>query len=98
MNDSIDSIPLVMKEIIPELIFPNTDVIDDKEMRSQRVKALHHATSLGNLHQHKVHILFEDSEGIKRVNTTIWAITEKKIILKNERAIPIARIHSVIIG
>lgn len=98
MNTSIDKIPLVEKEKVNTLHFPVNDVLKDKDSIAQRVAALHHATSLGNLNQHKVNILFEDSEGMKRVITTIWAITDKRIILKNNRTIPIKRIHSVTVA
>ena len=98
MNKSIDSIPLVRKENIHLLTFPTDEVLKDKNAIEQRVAALHHATSLGNLSQHKVDILFEDAEGVKRVKTTIWAITDRKIFLKGERTIPINRIHGVAIG
>ncbi|MDZ7845772.1 MAG: hypothetical protein U5L96_02770 [Owenweeksia sp.] len=95
MNYISDKIPLIEKEYVSTLRFPAQEVLKDKESVSNRIAALHHATSLGNLDHHKVSILFEDSEGVKRVNTTIWAITEKRIILKNNRTIPINRIHSV---
>lgn len=95
MNSPITPIPLVEKEGIANLRFPLHEVLKDKDSIGQRVAALHHATSLGNLNHHKVHILFEDNEGMKRVNTTIWAITDRRIILKNNRTIPIHRIHGV---
>ena len=38
---------------------------------------------------------FEDSEGLKQVETTIWATTDKRIILKGGVVIPIIRIHEV---
>lgn len=97
MNRSFESIPLVEKEIIGQLKFPHTEVLFDKVAIQERVAALHHATSLGNLDHHKVNIYFEDAEGMKRVNTTIWAITDKRILLKNGKSIPINRIHGVVI-
>ncbi len=97
MDSPIEQIPLVEKERISNLKFPINEVLTDRDSIGLRVAALHHATSLGNLDHHKVNILFEDAEGIKRVNTTIWAITDRRIILKNNRTIPIHRIHSVMI-
>lgn len=94
---STSSIPLVEKENLHSIHWPVQDVLKDTNSQHERMAMLHHATSLGNLDHHKVHIIFEDNEGIKRVNTTIWAITEKRIILKNNRTIPINRIHSVLI-
>lgn len=95
MKQSNESIPLVRKEYIHLLTFPTDEVLKDKDAIDQRIAALHHATSLGNLNQHKVDILFEDEEGVKRVRTTIWAITDRKIFLKDQKNIPICRIHGV---
>lgn len=97
MDRSFDAVPLIEKEIVGDLKFPSAEVLFDKSAIQQRVAALHHATSLGNLDHHKVNIYFEDSEGLKRVNTTIWAITDKRILLKNGKSIPINRIHEVVI-
>lgn len=58
-------------------------------------KQLEQASTLGNLDKHKVHIRFEDSTGIKTIHTTIWALTEKRIMLKAGRSIPLHRIHSI---
>lgn len=38
-------------------------------------------TKLGNLHHGKVSIVFEDDEGVKQVDTTIWATGLKYICL-----------------
>lgn len=98
MLKSIDSIPLIEKETVGGLNFPAHEVLADRISIQHRITVLHHATSLGNLDQHKVNIVFEDIEGVKRVNTTIWALTEQRIILKHDRSIPINRIHSVVIA
>lgn len=98
MNTNYEHIPLVQKEVISDLKFPLTDVLSGRDKISERLFALHRATSLGNLSKHKVKIIFEDEEGIKQVQTTIWAITDKKIVLKAGRTIPISRIHHVVIG
>jgi hypothetical protein len=50
---------------------------------------------LGNIEHEKVHILFADNEGLKRVNTTIWGVTEDYVILKTSTIIPMERIVSV---
>ena len=94
-NDQTKSIPLIEKEVINTLKFPTTEVLLHKQFIEERIFALHRATSLGNLDKHKVTITFEDSEGMKRVRTTIWAITDRKILLKAGRSIPVNRIHSV---
>lgn len=90
-----NQIPLVDKMIVSDLRFPNVEVLDNKEAIMDRITKLHNATSLGNLSKHKVIITFEDTESIKQVHTTIWAITDKKILLKAGRSLPINRIHKV---
>lgn len=94
MNEP-NTIPLVDKHTISELKFPITEVLNTKVETDERIAMLHKATSLGNLAKHKVLITFEDVEGLKRVHTTIWAITDRKILLKAGRTIPINRIHRV---
>ncbi len=86
---------VVEKETIATLNFPQHDVLTNVQDQEARISALHKATSLGNLSKHKVHITFEDAEGLKEVNTTIWAITDKKIILKAGSHIPVNRILAV---
>lgn len=89
------NVPMVEKELIGDLHFPPTEVLGSQHSIEERRNILHRATSLGNLDHHKVTIFFEDSEGLKKVRTTIWAITDRKILLKGGRSIPVERIHSV---
>jgi len=89
------STPEIEKEKMIGLWFPEWEVLQTESKRRERAEALHRATHLGNLEKQKVHIYFEDEGGIKKVHTTIWAITERKIILKAGLSIPIHRIHSV---
>ncbi len=88
-------IPRVEKEVIRSLHFPKDDVLFSKEDRLIRDNDLKHAISLGNLEHQKVKILFQDIEGIKQVETTIWGVTDREIILKQGAIIPIARIVSI---
>jgi len=53
------------------------------------------ATRLGNVLRNKVKIVFEDALGIKAVETTVWATTERNIALKGGTIIPIHRILEV---
>lgn len=88
---------LINKEQVEGLIFPSTDVLVTTEMRSERRRKLEKGMLLGNNHKHKVKIIFSDREGIKKVETTIWAAMEKNISIKGGVFIPIHRIHDVII-
>jgi uncharacterized protein (UPF0248 family) len=83
------------KEALDGLVFPSEEVLLTKEDRQMLSKQLEQASTLGNLDKHKVHIRFEDSTGIKTIHTTIWALTEKRIMLKAGRSIPLHRIHSI---
>ena len=85
----------IEKENISGLKFPDTDVLTSKEEIKSRVSNLERALKLGNLEHNKIKIVFEDSEGIKQVNTTVWGVTDKRVILKQGIVIPIHRIHEV---
>lgn len=86
---------LVEKEVVDSLKFPSAEVLQDEAERKNREKTLEKALSLGNLDKVKVKIVFEDTVGLKMVHTTIWAISEKNILLKASRFIPRNRIHSI---
>jgi hypothetical protein len=85
----------ISKEEVAHLRFPAEDVIREPEESRRRANLLHQATALGNIEKHKVKIVFEDDKGLKHVVTTIWALTEKMILLKGGVGIPVNRIHMV---
>ncbi|KIX22306.1 hypothetical protein SY27_00105 [Flavobacterium sp. 316] len=87
---------IIDKESISSLHFPNTEVLKDKEEVYQRKNDLDRALSLGNLEHLKIKIYFEDDESIKMTETTIWGVTDNRIILKQGVVIPLNRIHKVI--
>ncbi len=87
---------LVEKETISSLKFPNNEVLTGAAELAERAKKMAYAASLGNLEKHKVQIVFKDDAGLKQVDTTIWGITEKAIILKSNTTIPIHRIVDII--
>jgi uncharacterized protein (UPF0248 family) len=86
---------IVAKEIITQLTFPKSDVLLSENKQSERKRQVIKAMKLGNNKKHKVKIIFEDLEGLKKVETTIWGVTEKNIILKQGALIPIHRIHEI---
>lgn len=95
--DAYEHAEWIEKEEISTLRFPSADVLFDPEEVKERSRKIHRATSLGNLEKYKVSIVFEDSSGLKKVSTTIWAQTEKKIILKGGTSVPVNRIWDVVI-
>lgn len=83
---------LIEKERIPELSFKVPVTIEQhKDLESKLMDAM----KLGNLHQGKVAIIFRDDEGLKQVETTIWATGAKYICLKGGMWLPVSRIVDV---
>lgn len=90
-----NQISLIEKEEISKFIFPKEEVIQDAAEILLRTENLAKGLKLGNNYKGKVEILFEDNTSIKKVETTVWGVTEKYIILKGDILIPIKRIHSI---
>ena len=86
---------IIEKEEIASLKFPTTDVLDDDNDIKTRISDINRALSLGNLEHSKIKIFFEDNESKKIVNTTVWAVTDKNVILKQGVMIPIHRIYKL---
>jgi hypothetical protein len=83
---------LIEKERIPELSFKLPVKIEQsKDLETKLINAM----KLGNLHHGKVAIIFRDDEGLKRVETTIWATGSKYICLKGGMWLPVSRIVDV---
>lgn len=93
--ESITKSLLVQKEEVGSLHFPKEDVLFSKEDKQKRTNVLEKAIALGNLEHEKVKIIFQDIEGLKRVETTIWGVTSEAIILKKGVIIPIHRITKI---
>jgi hypothetical protein len=95
MTNAAKSPLAIDKENISGLKFPDQDVLSSKDEIRARLLNLERALKLGNLEHNKIKIVFEDSDGIKMVNTTVWGVTDKRVILKQGVVIPIHRIHEV---
>lgn len=67
---------------------------DDFELR-ERNRRLYLAMLMGNNFQSKVKIVFNTSEGYREIVTTVWATTEKYILLQGGFNIPIEAISYV---
>ncbi|WP_162128193.1 hypothetical protein [Flavobacterium phycosphaerae] len=81
------------KDKIQLLSFPQTDVLQSREEMQQRYLDLNRALALGNLEHSKIRIYFEDNQSKKVVETTVWAVTDQRVILKQGHSIPINRIY-----
>ena len=85
----------IEKEKIENLKFPNVEVLTDPHLIKERHTELNRALSLGNLEHTKIKIYFEDNQSRKLVETTVWGVTDKRVILKQGVVIPINRVHKV---
>lgn len=83
------------KENIEALKFPATEVLSDSDAIKERESELNRALSLGNLEHTKIKIYFEDDISRKIVETTVWGVTDKRVILKQGVVIPIHRVHKI---
>ena len=86
---------LIEKEHIPDLIFPKEEVLQEAEAIRERNARLYKSMRMGNTERRKVKIIFKDVEGLKQVETTVWATTERSVVLKKGTVIPIHRILEV---
>jgi hypothetical protein len=82
----------IEKEKIAQLSFPKSEVLQDIAEIKQRFSDLNRALSLGNLEHSKIKIYFEDNQSKKVVETTVWGLTDQRVILKQGNVIPINRI------
>ena len=90
-----DIVRLIEKEDIKEFTFNQGDVLISEEQKRERQARIKRGMRLGNSFKRKVKIIFEDIEGIKKVETTIWGFTDKNVILKKTTIIPIRCIHEI---
>ncbi len=91
----ITSFEKIEKEKIEDLRFPASDVLTDNVEKSERKANLERALALGNLEHSKIKIYFEDDTSCKVVETTVWGVTDNRVILKQGVVIPTHRIYSV---
>lgn len=84
---------IIEKEKIIDLFFPKEEVLEDQAQIEQRFIDLNRALSLGNLEHSKIRIYFEDNASKKVVETTVWGLTDQRVILKKGYVIPINRIY-----
>jgi len=95
MNSTETTPVLIEKEQIESLHFPKEEVLLDVVQQKQRLMDIERAQALGNLEKGKISVVFQDNEGLKRVETTIWAGGQEMIVLKKGVFIPVHRIHKI---
>lgn len=97
MNNTFDNIITIEKELLDKIHFPHEEVLSDAEHIGVRKYDAQRAMKLGNLYNDKVKIVFEDTEGVKMVETTVWGMTDSYLIFKRGMTLPLHRIHEIII-
>lgn len=86
----------IAKEQIPGVVSLNpTDVLSNEPDKKHRNRMLYLAMILGNGYKSKVKITFESIDGPRKVETTVWATTEKNVMLKGGVTLPVHSIYSV---
>ena len=85
----------IEKESISRLTFLDEEVLTTNFERNIRARNLFRAMLLGNTYKIKAKITFSSNDGINQVYTTIWATTEKYVILKRGVVIPINSILDI---
>lgn len=83
---------LIEKESIPNLSFTQSRATQQAD---DLIDQINKATQLGNSQKGKVSIFFQSDQGLKRVETTIWAAGSKFICLKGAVWIPIANLVEI---
>ena len=79
---------LIEKESISQIKFKEEFRFRSQDEKKKLDYLLYNAMILGNISHNKVKIVFTTEEGIRQVETTIWAATENNIILKGGVVIP----------
>ena len=86
---------IINKEDVPKYHFVSYDVLDHEDERVHRKSELEKAMILGNSSHVKIKIFFMTEEGLKEVETTVWAATTESISLKGGVHIPIHAISRI---
>ena len=84
------------KEEIERLNFPEQEVLFNKDEIEERRSQAEKAMRLGNMFHTRVKIVFEDSKGMKMVETTIWGVSDRNLVLKKAILLPLHRVHKLV--
>lgn len=94
----IQTIIKIDKMEVKNLKFKKEDVLLTSEGKEDRWRELNKGMALGNLHKETTRMVFETENGeMYETEASIWAVTEKNVLLKNGIFIPIRSIHKVIV-
>lgn len=86
----------VVKEDQEKLLrFPQINVLEHRIDQVNDALNLKKAFFMENLNRTKLKIFFTDHSGLHKVETSVWTISEKAIILKNNTVVPLSDIIAV---
>lgn len=86
---------LVQKEVIPLCQFDKQEKLSSPLEQKDREDKIFRAMVMGNTYKKKALITFEAQDGVKQVKTTVWAMTNENVILKNGITIPQCNILNI---
>lgn len=85
----------VEKEQLDEIEFVEEEVLGSAGERRRRAFLLEQAMILGNGFKKKVRIYFMSKNGPCMLETTVWGVTERNVLFKGGRTLPISSIYRV---
>jgi len=98
MNTIPDTVTTIEKELLEITHFPKNEVLKDPQEIKNRKDQAKRAMMLGNSASNtKVKIIFEDTISKKMVETTVWGVTDRYILLKRGMTLPIHCVYKIII-
>jgi hypothetical protein len=97
MSTVLDSIKTIEKDLLEAIQFPQQEVLATNEQIEKRKYEAKRAMKLGSSFDDKVKIVFEDVDGRKMLEGIVWGVTDKYLMLKRGMALPLHRIHEIII-
>lgn len=92
-----NTITTIEKELLQNKHFPPQEVLSEANVITERFSQAKRAMLIGNYLKNKVKIVFEDMEGKKRIETTVWGLTDTSLLLKGDITLPLHRVHEIII-
>ena len=86
----------VVKEDQEKLLrFPQINVLEHRIDQVNDALNLKRAFFIENLNKTRLKIFFTDHSGLQKVETSVWTISEKAIILRNNEMVPLSNIIAV---
>jgi hypothetical protein len=94
----LQSLTIIEKEGLSDLHFAPEEVLTTTTEKRRREADLYRAMILGNEYHHKVKIVFMDERHNQmQVETTVWHASDKYVLLKGARTIPVECICEVVL-